>query len=67
MPDGKYDHAAFYHQIYYMTGSNASKTPSAAFENVDKSQVNGLKNDMYIPVEGFGYSFTYGGPGGNCD
>ncbi|KAL3745769.1 hypothetical protein ACJRO7_014827 [Eucalyptus globulus] len=66
-PDGKYHHAAFFRQIYYMTGSNRNQTPLAVFERVDKSKVYGLKNDMYIPKEGFGYSFTYGGPGGTCD
>ncbi|XP_048134102.1 uncharacterized protein LOC125312487 [Rhodamnia argentea] len=67
MPDGRYDHAAFFRQIYYTTGSDTNHTPMAVFEHVDKSRVYGLKNDKYIDKEGFGYSFTYGGPGGTCD
>ncbi|KAF8035087.1 hypothetical protein BT93_C1192 [Corymbia citriodora subsp. variegata] len=48
MPDGYYNHAAYFGQINYMTGRETKQIPLAVFEHVDKSKVYRLKNDRII-------------------
>jgi hypothetical protein len=67
-PDGHYNHAAYFRDLHYLTKYLAPQVPSNkdTLEYVDPSGCFALKNDHYTGFPFWGYTFTFGGPGGHC-
>lgn len=67
-PDGKYDHACYFAEIHYFDDQNATLPPADQdiVEHVDEPECYGLRNEKFNNQKNWGYSFTFGGPGGQC-
>ena len=68
-PDGDYSHACYFSHVHYVdhenvTASLGNNIPNTLFEQVDKPNCYGLKNEQLVNQQDLGYSFTFGGPGG---
>lgn len=67
-PDGNYRHACYFSNVHFVDNKNKMVPPvdTYTFQHVDKPKCYGLKNDLLMGPKNFGYSFTFGGPGGKC-